>query len=219
MASTRPSFPAPSEPNLKRLGLGGSGGPDRPLRAQLVVAGVAVLVLLTIPLYLLKSPGNDQAADPETSSTAQPKAGLIRTVVDAGAPKSKVVLGPIERVRCSAAPDRKGNEGTLCDALPQLEKALLAAIEKNVGCAPQTGQEGSINFVMTVDFKKQRLHVFAGASGQWKGPQAKTAAKCVRQDLPEVAWDTLVHRYRYYVLAVLATYPAPEPSTSLPAFE
>ena len=49
MASSKPSFPAPSEPNLKRLGVGG-GGPERPLRAQLVVAVVVLTVVVVAAL-------------------------------------------------------------------------------------------------------------------------------------------------------------------------
>lgn len=216
MASSRPSFPAPSEPNLRRLGVGGSGGGDRPIRAQLVVAAVVLLMLVAIPLYVFKSPSGEAAT---TDDSKQAKQQLIKTQLDASAPKPKVELGPVQRVKCSASPAGQGNEGNLCDALPQLEKELARAIIKNVECAPKTGKSGSINFVLTVDFTKQRTNVFPGASGQWKGPQAKAAAKCVKRSFPEVKWDTVPHRYRYYMLAILASYPAPDPLEAFPDFE
>ncbi len=219
MASSRPSFPAPSEPNLRRLGVGGGAGGDRPIRAQLVVAAVAVFMVVAVPLYLFKSPSGD-ADDAEDGKTAkEAKRSLIRTEVDASAPKSKVELGPVQRVKCSASPAKQGNEGNLCDALPQLEKDFSNAILKNVDCAPKTGKEGSINFVLTVDFTRKRINVFPGASGQWKGPQAKAAAKCVKGAFGEPNWDSIPHRYRYYMLAILASYPAPDPLEAFPEFE
>jgi hypothetical protein len=180
---------------------------------------VVVVVLIAVPLYLLKSPGGSQEPTASQATATPVKSQLIRTVVDAGITKTRVELSPVQRVRCSAGPDRQGNEGSLCDPLPQLEKDLASAIANNVECAPKTGKSGSVNFVMTLDFSRKQVHVFAGASGIWRGPQAKVTATCVRKALPEISWDTIPHRYRYYIIAILATYPPPEPSAGLPAFE
>jgi hypothetical protein len=217
MAASRPSFPAPSEPNLKRLGAGG-GGPDRPLRAQLVVGVVVVCLLVAVPLYIWRRPNG---AEPEPTEASTPKKArqVVRDGLDASTPKIKVRLGQVQRLQCSASPTVRGNEGNLCDALPQVEKSLLAAIAKNSGCAPKTGKGGTINFVLTLDFTQKRLNVFPGASGQWKGPQAKAAATCVENAIADLAWDSVEHRYRYYVLAVMATYPAPAATDGLPDFE
>lgn len=217
MASSKPSFPAPSEPNLKRLGVGGGGG-DRPIRAQLVVVSVGVLLLVAIPLYVLRKPSVSDGEHPSASGSMAAPA-LIRTQLDAGTPQTEVELEPVQRVKCSAAANREGNEGNLCDRLIPLEEALARAIKSTTDCAPKTGKEGTINYVLTVNFSKNRLNVFPGASGQWKGPQAKAAAKCVLAAMPEVQWDSLPHRYRYYMMAVMARYPAPDPLEVLPEFE
>jgi hypothetical protein len=216
MASSKPSFPQPSEPNLRRLGVG-PGGAERPLRAQLVVAGVTALLIIAIPLYLLRRPAGDMAK--RDAAAALASGGLIRSTLDAGPPTQPIRLGAVQRVKCSAAANRDGNEGSLCDRLPMLEEELERAIKSNVDCAPKTGQEGTINYVLTLNFNKKQIHVFPGASGQWKGPQAKAAAKCVKRSLPDVDWDGIPHRYRYYVIAVMATYPAPDPLETLPEFE
>ncbi len=218
MASSKPSFPAPSEPNLKRLG-GGGGGGDRPIRAQLVVAGVALLVIIALPLYILRRPTMDAGDGQPDAGSAMSQRALIRTELDAGQPKGEVKLGRVQRVQCSAAPNRQGNEGNLCDRLPPLEQALARAIKTTIDCAPKTGKVGTINYVLTVNFSRKRLNVFPGKSGQWKGPQAKAAAKCVLKAMPEVQWDELPHRYRYYMLAIMAEYPAPDPLEVLPEFE
>ncbi len=218
MAASRPSFPAPSEPNLRRLGVGSAQSAERPLRAQLVVALVFVLLVVAVPVYFLRRPSPTGSAKDSDGPKVATR-GLIRSSVDAGAPTLRVKLGAPQRVKCSAAPNRDGNEGNLCDRLPAFEAALRTAIEKTIDCAPQTGKDGTINFVLTADFTKKRLNVFAGASGQWRGPQAKAAAKCVLRSLPAPDWDTIVHRYRYYALSILASYPAPDPLEGLPNFE
>lgn len=216
MASTRPSFPAPSEPNLRRLGVGSQS--DRPIRAQLVVVGVGILMLVAVPLYLLRRPLDKEKAGAQSEAhTRNPDP--IRTTSDAGAPKAAVELGPVQHLACGSAPNRPGNEGALCDRLPALEQALQRAIKGNADCAPRTGKDGTINYVLNVDFTNKQVTVFPGASGSWKGPQAKAAAKCVQRALPKIEWEELPHRYRFYSLALMASYPPPDPLESGPVFD
>ncbi len=215
MASTRPSFPAPSEPNLRRLGTG-SGG-DRPLRAQLVVAAVGIMLIVAVPLYFLRRPSTSDSAA-EAHSAAE-RSRLIRTTIEAGAPKVEVKLGVIQRLKCSAAFNKEGNEGSLCDRLPSLESQFEKAVKDAVECAPNTGKGGSINFVLSADFNQKRLNVFPGASGSWKGPQAKATAKCVQRAVENTPWLETPHNYRFYLLGLMANYPAPDPMGMVPEFE
>lgn len=210
----RPSFPsAPSEPSLRRLGVGGGSGGDRPIRAQVVVALVAVLILLAVPLYLLRRP--PEAAEPE------PAASTFAPTVPVTVPEPKderVSLAEPVRVKCGASSKAAAQRGALCDRLPFFESALAAAIRQTLDCAPRTAEEGSINYVLQVDFASRSMHVFPGASGKWKGPQARRAAACVKQALATPNWETQQHQYRYYEIAIMATYPPPAP-TSTPLFE
>lgn len=215
MASTRPSFPAPSEPNLRRLGTGGGG--DRPLRAQLVVAVVGIMLIVAVPLYFLRRPSTSDSAA-EAHSAAE-RSRLIRTTIEAGVPKVEVKLGTIQRLKCSAAHNKEGNEGAMCDRLPALEATLERAVRDTVECAPNTGKGGTINYVLTVDFNQKRVNVFPGASGTWKGPQAKAAAKCVQRIIENSPWLEISRNYRYYMLGLMATYPAPDPRSMIPDFE
>jgi hypothetical protein len=219
----RPVFPsAPSEPSLRRLGVGGSGsGGDRPLRAQLVVALVVVLMLIAVPLYLWRRPSasDHTAADHSASAgSATPAASVIPGLVafDAGRALERVRLAAPQRVKCGASAGR-GQEGSLCDSLPYFEEALAKAIRENADCAPKTGKEGTINHVLTVDFTQRKLHVFPGASGGWKGPQARRATDCVKRALPAPAWDSIQHNHRFYSIAILATYLPPAAVTAPPA--
>ncbi|MBI3203509.1 MAG: hypothetical protein HYZ29_18370 [Myxococcales bacterium] len=217
---SRPSLP--SEPSLRRLGVGGSGGGgDRPLRAQLIVALVVGLVLLAVPLYLWRRPSGTENAPKDAGGAGD--AGTAASDAEAPAPGSpdagqtneRVKVGNVLRVKCGASA-RGGQEGSLCDRLPFFEEQLTRAIRDNVDCAPKAAKDGSINFVLTVDFRARKVHVFPGQSGSWRGPAARKAAACVKRALSAPDWAGLSHQHKYYSLAVLATYAAP-PAAAAPA--
>lgn len=212
----RPSFPsAPSEPSLRRLGVGSSNGGERPIRAQVVIALSAVLVLLAVPLYLLRRPSEVPPPEVDTAPSA-----FAPTVPVEETTKSdeRLELGQPVRVKCGPSAKATGQRGALCDQLPFFESALSAAVKQAVDCAPRTAEGGSINYVLQLDFDRRSMHVFPGASGSWKGPQARRAATCVKQALATPNWETQRHQYRYYEIAVLATYPPPGP-TGVPMFD
>jgi hypothetical protein len=214
-----PSLPPASERNLSRVGEGGGG--ERPLRAQLVIGGVIALILLAVPLYLLRRPAPVTPAAVDAAAVSAPGfGGVVHTEpADAGATRSDIELGPVQRVRCGSSPRTLTEEGSACDALPPLEKALRRAIERHRECAPRAGRGGSINYVLELDFDRRHLGMFAGKSGSWKGPQARTAAQCILRSLGPVQWEGVKHRYRYYAIALLATYEAPDPLEELPVFD
>lgn len=211
----RSSFPSLSgETRLRRLGVGSSGGGDRPLRAQLVVAGVACVILVAVPLYLLRRPSGAMtpAVEPSASASAA-KLPAAPVTIDAGivAPKpvERVRLGPAQRVKCGSSAAQSRVEGGLCDSLPAFEQALKTAIQSAIDCAPKEKAEGTINYVMSIDFTAHAINVFPGASGSWRGPQAKRSAQCVTRAVTPPDWASIPHQYRYYWIAVPATYPSP----------
>src|SRR5690606_15219520 len=119
----RPSFPsAPSEPSLRRLGAGGSSAGDRPIRAQVVVALVAVLILLAVPLYLLRRPAVEvPEAEPAPSVFAP-------TVPVAEAPPKddRLTLAPPVQVKCGATPKGARQRAAHRDQLPFVQLAPAA---------------------------------------------------------------------------------------------
>lgn len=222
---SRSSIPSASgEPSLRRLGVGSSTSPDRPVRAQIVVALVVALTLVAVPLYLMRRPSALRQTPVDAGvpdATAPISSARVLEAPDAGNPPERLRLAPPQRVRCGATP-RGGQEGALCDQLVVLEEALAAAIRNTQSCAPKVKQPGTINYVLTVDFTTRALHVFPGASGELRGPQARRATACVKRAIAKPDWDALRHQYRHYTIAVLATY-LPEgalvtPST-VPVFE
>ena len=211
--SSHPTLSRPRDPGLRRV----PGGSERPIRPQLVLGVLLGIVLVAVPLYLLRRPS------PAVSETSAPPTlgfgGVLRTEEDAGAPAAAVSLGPAQRVRCGVSANQISSEGSLCDALPELETALARAIVASVDCAPRAGEDGSINYVLEVDFSSHRLNVFAGKSGQWRGPRVRKAISCTQRALPGPDWANIAHQHQYYAIAILATYPVPETIHRLPTFE
>ena len=207
----RPPFPsAHSEPSLRRLGTGNSPNSDRPIRAQLVVALVSLIILLAVPLYLWRRPSVHMVAHdagvPAATVLVTPPVPLP-SAVQLGFQPEAVRTGALQRVRCGSNRQHATNN-IACDALPAVERALVEAIQKTPDCAPKTAKEGTINFVLEVDFAHKTLHVFPGRSGEWHGPSARRATKCVEHAIGKPDLTAITHNYAYYALAVMATYPA-----------
>jgi hypothetical protein len=219
---SRSSFPSvPGEPRVRRLGVGSSGGPDRPLRAQVVVALVCAAMLIAVPLYLWRKPSTRTGAAPVSASASASASAAARLLAPLAppappTPPARLTLGAVQKVRCGASPAATPNEGTLCDTLGPFEEALKKAVLTNEDCAPKSKVKGSINYVLTVDFAHKKLHVFPGASGDWRGKQARRATSCIGNAVKVGDWN-IPHQYRFYALAVLATYAGPPGSELLPA--
>ena len=220
---SRSTFPSGSgDPSSRRLGVG-SGGRDRPLRAQIVVALVAVCILIAVPLYLLRRPGGKSAALASASAAldagkAPALAGSSAAVVtplDGGKPPERLRVAAVQHVRCGSTANG-GHEGNICDSVPFFEEALSKAVRENPDCAPKANEQGTVNYVLTVDFQRKSLHLFPGASGQWRGKQARRSVNCVKRAFASPDWSNTQHQYRFYTIAVLATYlPAnPAPGTA-----
>lgn len=217
----RPSFPAPSEPSLRRLGVVSNSGHDRPLRAQLVVALVGLLVLVAVPLYLWRRPSSaaDSNSAPLLSASAASSIAAPPLTTTVNPAEDRLGLGAVQRVRCGASARSSTQEASGCDALPFFEQALTKAIRDTLDCAPHDS-EGSINFVLQIDFSQQKVHVYPGASGKWKRRAARKATQCVKSSLPAPPWASIKHQYRFYQLAVMANYrqdSGPKPLAPAPS--
>jgi len=221
---SRSTFPSgPGDPSSRRLGVGSSAR-ERPLRAQIVVALVAVCVLIAVPVYLLRHPGGKSAAlasasaaldagkAPLPPSSASGAAAV--SPLDAGKPPERLRTGPVQHVRCGASAGG-GREGNVCDSVPFFEEALSRAVRDNPDCAPKANEAGTVNYVLTIDYQRKALHLFPGASGQWRGKQARRAVNCVKRAFAAPDWSNTTHQYRFYTIAVLATY-SPASGTTPP---
>ncbi len=223
MPGSRRTFP--SEPHSRRLGTGSSsGGGERLLRTQLVIAVVLGFTILAVLLYLWRRPSGTEherhaAVAAASASATAPITNIVRTKVE---PPRKVVplvtLGTVEHVQCGSSA-RLSGEGNLCDTLPFFEQMLSKAITDSVDCAPKLKEESRLNYVLSVDFRKKDVHLYAGRSGTLRGKKAKATIACVKRALTAPTWETVTHQYRHYLIAILATYPAADAGEALPNFQ
>jgi hypothetical protein len=225
MPASRPSVPTESHP--RRLGVGGApSSGDRFARAQIVIATVFGFSILAVLLYLWRRPSglehaaHEEAVEPSASTSAGVPSAIVRTKVEAPQkPPVRVKVGTVQRLRCGSSPKNLASEPGLCDALPFFEQSIVKAVLENPDCAPKEKEEGTINYALSVDFRNREFKLYPGKSGSWRGPQAKKAAECVKRALSAPTWDTMGHQYRYYLIALLATYPAESNAAELPDFK
>lgn len=213
--STQPSLP-PSEPaHSRHLGSGSRG--DRAVRAQLVIALIALLVMVAVPLYLLRRP-RVETRDPKAAGSADAKAGSptgLSPLAPGTAPVPPTAtsaqprglnVGDAKIIRC-----QKGNTKVppeQCDRQPFFEEALVKAIRDNASCVSSAPSGGTVNFVLDIDYKRKKSHAWAGKSGSLKKKSAKEAVSCVNKALPPPPdWAQVPHQHERYQIAVLATYP------------
>jgi hypothetical protein len=188
-----------------------------------VIAGVLGFTILAVILYLWRRPtGTEHAehagAEPSASAALVAPA-IVRTKIEAPkTPPPRVKLSAVQHLKCGASPKASTVDANLCDSLPFFEQGFQKAITDTVDCVPPPKEDGTVNFVLVVDFRSHEARVYPGRSGSWKGKLAKKAAECVKRALTLPTWDTLAHQYRYYMLSILATYPAESATTGLPNF-
>jgi hypothetical protein len=186
------------------------------VRLQIIIALVAGLILVAVPLYLWRRPR------PESIPTAD------AAVADAGAPSGDagarpffvagdsakaggVTLSPFTTIRCqNPGPGKTPPER--CDHVTFFEDGLARAIRENAACSPQAKVPVTVSFVLEMDFKRKRTNLFAGKSTTIKRERTKELLRCIKRAMPTPDWSQIPHQYSKYKINVLATYP---PSDSL----
>ena len=209
----------PSQRGASRRLSGGYGSPggNGAGRMRIVVGVVAILVLVAIPMYLWRRPGADAALDEVSLAHAaaasasrpalDPAKSLLAAALDGGVETEKLSLGRVWIESCFRGESR--TPGERCDRQPYFEEALVKAVLENTECTPKTDKEASISYALRIDYGQQTIHVFAGKSGTLRKNEAKQSIECIQRVMPQATWDTLPHEYSRYIIAVLATYPAP----------
>jgi hypothetical protein len=211
MAPTpQPSLP-PSQPApFRHLG---TGAADRSVRVQMVIALVAGLVMVAVPLYLWRRPKADPSARPASSAdgagggssmSALASASGGAAVPDPPSPRG-VTLGEPKISKCKKAGGKTPPEQ--CDRQPFFEEALVKAIRDNVSCAPMLPTGGTINYVLDVDYKAKKVKTWSGKSSTVKKKQAKEVLACVSRALPSADWSQIPHQHQKYSITLMATYP------------
>jgi hypothetical protein len=182
---------------------------------------IALLMLVALPVYLWRKPRPMVAEEKDAGARAEVGDGgtlgeaSAFAVADAGANK-RVMLTEPKIVRCS--PQRGGRaSGERCDDLAPFEESLARAIRDNVPCAPPSSSPYTVSFVLSVDFDRKRLHLWAGRSGSLKKRNAVDLIRCVEHAMVAPDWGATTHQYAKYDVNVLASYPGTSIGGGLPA--
>jgi len=201
--STPPSQPSP----YRYLGRGGG---ERPVRLQIIIALVAGLILVAVPLYLWRRPRPESipSADAAVADAGAglPDGGSPVIAFDAG-PPGGITLSPFTSIKCeNPGPGKTPPER--CDHVTFFEDGLARAIRDNAACAPSSKTPFTVSFVIASDFRAKKLTLFAGKSSTLKREKLQPLLRCIKRALPAPDWGTIPHQYVRYKVNVVATYPA-----------
>jgi hypothetical protein len=199
----------------------GRGGGERPVRVQIILALVAALVLVAIPLYLWRrpQPANIPSADAATSSQAPPVptpmvGGPLPSAtgtMQGGAPGAeiKVEVAPVKTLKCQdPGPGRTPTER--CDGIRFFEDGLTRAIKDSAACAPPSKNGYVVSYVLEFHFGKKRTNLFLGKSTTLSKSRRKELIRCVERGLPTPDWDRIPHQHLKYTINAVASYPPSE---------
>lgn len=182
------------------------------MRVQTIIALVAGLVIVAVPLYLWRRPAQGGRHEPATP-LVDAGVGLLLDgatpyvpLVDASTATPPVKLTPFKTVKCQdPGPGKTPPER--CDHVTFFEDALGRAIRENALCAPTADKGLSVSYVMEIDFRRQKLKLYHGQSSSVPRTKTKDLFRCVEKALPTPEWDTIPHQHARYVVTVTATYP------------
>ena len=210
MPTLPPQNPAP----LRHLGT--SSGP-RPLRSPVVLGLIALLVLVALPVYLLRRP--KPTKQPALEPTPRAEVSSVIALPEAGPPPAapepagakRIALADPKTAKCT--PKGGGRVTTeRCDRLTAFEDALARAIRDNVACAPPAAAPYTVSFVLTLDFDRKSMHLWAGRSGSIKKRSAGDLIRCVEHALVPPEWETVAHQFQKYDVNLIAAYPGNAPA-------
>lgn len=209
LRSTPPSTPSP----YRYLGRGGG---ERPVRVQVILALVAALVVVAVPLYLWRrpTPATIPSADAATAPSALPPpvgsgpTGAPQLVTAAAGPQIEVA--PVKTLKCQdPGPGRTPPER--CDGLRAFEDSLVRAIKDSASCAPPSRSGYVVSFVLEAHFGKKRTNLFFGKSTTLSKSRRKELLRCVEKAMAAPDWERIPHQHQKYTLNAIATYPGAAP--------
>lgn len=211
LRSQPPSSPSP----YRYLGRGGG---ERPVRVQVILALVAALVLVAVPLYLWRrpQPANIPSADAATMSSSQ----LLPPPVSSNDPSPQqlvaapvgpaIQIAPIKTIKCQdPGPGRTPPER--CDGIRFFEDSLSRAIRDSASCAPPSKSGYVVSYNLDFHFGKKRANLSLGKSTTLSKSRRKELLRCVERAMQTPDWDRIPHQHLKYTINAIATYPSIAP--------
>lgn len=179
------------------------------MRVQIIIALVAGLILVAVPLYLWRRPQPESLKSAEAATVVD--AGFVSldaSIADAGPPPAEdgIELSAFKTIRCQdpgpgkTPPDR-------CDHIAYFEDAIARAIRESRACAPPADSSYQISYVFEMHFAKKTTKLYLGKSTTLPRGKASEVLACVQRAMPTPEWDGIRHAHAKYVIHVMATYP------------
>jgi hypothetical protein len=204
-----PTHPRPpSQPSPYRYL--GRGGGERPVRLQIVIALVAGLILVAVPLYLWRRPrpesipSADAAVAADAGTPPPPDAGMFQPTATAPPPPN-VQLSSFTPLKCTnPGPGKTPPER--CDHMILRGRPRARHPRQRGVRAVGLHADGKVSFVLEIDFPRKRTNLFIGKSSTLKKEKGKELLRCVSRGMPTADWGTIVHQYVKYQISVAATY-------------
>ncbi len=203
------------------------------MRVQVILALVAALVVVAVPLYLWRrpQPAGIPSADAATASSAPIlpapaqgpfSPGLVGTLPGGlpqmvGKPSGpQIEVAPVKTLKCqNPGPGRTPPER--CDGVRVLEDNLVRAIKDSAACAPPSKSGYVVSYVLEAHFGKKRTNLSFGKSTTLSKSRRRELLRCVERALPVPEWERIPHQHQRYMLNAIATYPASaDPSAEVP---
>src|SRR6202012_682965 len=157
---------------------------------QLVIALVAGLILVAVPLYLWRRPRPESipSADAALARAGAPAPATTVVAFDAGV--TGISLSPFSTIRCeNPGPGKTPPER--CDHVTTFEDALSRAVRESASCAPASKSQYTVSFVMESDFRRKKVQLFAGKSSSIKREKARELLRCVKRAMPNPDWNVI----------------------------
>jgi hypothetical protein len=182
------------------------------VRTPMIMLLIAVVVVVALPIYLYRRPKPITPIDADAGVRADfseggtdAGAGTVTAAGEGGAAK-RMTLGEPKVIKC--IPKGGGRvTSERCDHLAVLEDALARSIRDNLACAPPAAAPYTVSFVLTADFDRKKLHLWAGHSGSLKKHNAGDLIRCVEHAITPPDWNTVAHQYARYEINLMASYP------------
>lgn len=180
----------------------------KPSRMHLVLALVAGIALIAVPIFFWVHPedsfvGRSDVGSADSDKSLSVESAKHEPLEADDRPKIALKLGDVWIDKCE-----KPGPGTTapeqCDRQPWFEQALVRAIRENATCTPQ--RAGTMSIVMRVDHTRRLVDVFAGKSGAIRGKSAENTIACIKRSIPDAPWGSLDHEHTKYIIAVMASY-------------
>lgn len=186
---------------------------------QVILALVAALVLVAVPLYLWRrpQPANIPSADAAPMSEGAllpppaPSSGAVdpnQLVVPPAGPQ--IQIAPIKTLKCQdPGPGRTPAER--CDGIRFFEDSLGRAIRDSAACAPPSKSGFVVSYILEMHFGKKRTNLYMGKSTTLSRSRRKELIRCVERAMQTPDWDRIPHQHLKYTINALATYPSIAP--------